>query len=102
MNAVVVLSVTGLLWSTGTAFADDEMYKSKNCFACHRIDKNYHGPSFQSIAAKYADDKGADAKLAQRIRDGSVGVWGPSPMPAQPQVTDAEALTLARWILGLK
>lgn len=102
MNAVVVLSVTGVLWSSGTAFADDEMYKTKNCFACHRIDKNYHGPSFQSIAAKYADDKGADAKLAQRIRDGSVGVWGPSPMPAQPQVTDAEALTLARWILGLK
>ncbi|HYP70595.1 MAG TPA: c-type cytochrome [Variovorax sp.] len=102
MKAVVVLSVAGFLSSAGPAFADDEMYKTKNCFACHRIDKNYHGPSFQSVAAKYADDQGADTKLAQKIRDGSVGVWGQSPMPAQTQVTEAEALTLARWILGLK
>ena len=102
MNAAALLGVAGLLSFSGTAFADDEMYKTKNCFACHRIDKNYHGPSFQSVAARYADDKGADAKLAQKIREGSVGVWGQSPMPAQTQVTDAEALTLARWILEIK
>ena len=102
MNAVVVFSLVGLMSLSGTALADDEMYKTKNCFACHRIDKNYHGPSFQSVAAKYADEQGADTKLAQKIREGSVGVWGQSPMPAQAQVTDAEALTLARWILGLK
>lgn len=94
--------LAGMLCLGGTASADDEMYKTKNCFACHRIDKNYHGPSFQSISARYADDKGADAKLAQKIREGSVGVWGPSPMPPQTQVTEAEAMTLARWILALK
>lgn len=99
----VALSIMGLFLSSSPAFADDdEMYKTKNCFACHRIDKNHLGPSFKSVAAKYADDKGADAKLAQKIRAGSVGVWGPSPMPAQTQVTDAEALTLARWILKLE
>ena len=102
MNGVVVLLVVGMLSLSGTARADDEMYKTKNCFACHRIDKNYHGPSFQSIAAKYAGDQGADAKLVQKIREGSVGAWGPSPMPPQTQVTEAEAMTLARWILALK
>ncbi|RZL95307.1 MAG: c-type cytochrome [Variovorax sp.] len=102
MKSVVVPFILCLLLSSGAAFADEEMYKTKNCFACHRIDKNHLGPSFQSVAAKYADDKGAEARLVQKIRDGSVGVWGPSPMPAQTQVTEAEALTLARWILGLK
>lgn len=102
MNVAKALFVASLLVSGGIALADDEMYKSKNCFACHRIDKDYHGPSFQRIAQKYADDQQADTKLVQKIREGSVGTWGPSPMPAQAQVTDAEALTLARWILGLK
>ena len=92
----------GLLLSSGAAFADDELYKTKNCFACHRIDRTTLGPSFRNIAAKYVEDKGADAKLAKNIREGGVGVWGPVPMPAQPQVTEAEALTLARWILELK
>lgn len=102
MKSVVVLAVVGLLLSSGASAADDELYKTKNCFACHRIDRNHLGPSFQSVAAKYADDKGADAKLAQKIREGSAGVWGPTPMPAQTQVTEAEALTLARWILEIK
>ncbi|MDM0030150.1 c-type cytochrome [Variovorax saccharolyticus] len=102
MRQSVVPSIVGLLLASGAAFADDEMYKTKNCFACHRIDKNYHGPSFQSVAARYAGDKGSDLKLAQKIREGSGGVWGQTPMPPQAQVTEAEALTLARWILDLK
>ena len=92
----------GLLLPSGAAFADDELYKTKNCFACHRIDKNYHGPSFRAVAAKYANDKGADVTLAKRVREGGGGVWGSTPMPPQTQVTEAEALTLVRWILELK
>ena len=102
MNAVTAVFLVGLSLASGPTRADDEMYKTKNCFACHRIDKDYHGPAFQRIAEKYTGDQEADTKLVQKIREGSVGVWGPSPMPPQAQVTDAEALTLSRWILGLK
>ena len=102
MKTALVLSAIVLLLPSGEACADDEFYKTKNCFACHRIDRNTLGPSFKNIAAKYVDDNGADVKLAQKIREGSVGVWGQVPMPPQPQVTEAEALTLARWILELK
>lgn len=102
MKPALLLVLASALWSVGPAAqANDEMYKTKNCFACHRIDKNHLGPAFKSVAAKYADDKGADAKLAQKIREGSGGVWGSTPMPPQTQVSDAEALTLARWILQL-
>ena len=102
MKSIVAMSVVGLLLSSEPATADDELYKTKNCFACHRIDKSNLGPSFTSVAARYGGDKGADLKLARKIREGSVGVWGPIPMPAQAQVTEAEALTLARWILDVK
>jgi cytochrome c len=97
---VVWVLVLGLPGSA--ALADDEMYKTKNCFACHRIDRNHLGPPLKNIGAKYADDKGADLMLSKKIREGSVGVWGQVPMPPQAQVTEAESLTLARWILGLK
>jgi len=103
MKSLALLAVVALSASGGPALADlDEMYKAKNCFACHRIEANHLGPSFKSVAAKYAEDKGAAARLAQKIREGSVGVWGASPMPAQTQVTEAEAATLARWIMEVK
>jgi cytochrome c len=84
------------------AVADEDLYKAKNCFACHRIDRNHLAPQLKVIAAKYAGTAGAEDLLARKIREGGVGVWGNTPMPPQPQVTDAEAGTLARWILGLK
>ncbi len=70
--------------------------------ACHANDRKLVGPSYKDVAAKYASDKDAAAKLARKIREGGVGVWGQIPMPANPQVTEAEALTLARWVLTIK
>jgi cytochrome c len=104
MKKLLFVLAAGSLLSSGIAFADDddEFYKTKNCFACHRIDRNHLGPPFKAIAAKYFEDKEADVKLAQKIRAGTVGAWGTVPMPEQAQVNDAEALKLARWILALK
>ena len=103
MKRLLLLSALALWLPSNDALADDdEFYKTKNCFACHRIDRNTLGPSFKSVASKYAGDSSAEAQLAQKIRAGSVGVWGQVPMPAQSQVTDEEAVKLARWILALK
>jgi len=106
MKLVRVFLAMALLLPSGIVFAVDddldELYKTKNCFACHRIDRHHHAPTFKSIAAKYADEKGIEVKLVRKIREGGVGVWGSTPMPAQTQVTEDEALTLARWILERK
>ena len=102
MKSLLALSALGLLAFGGAAGANDELYKTKNCFACHRVDRTHLGPAFKSVAAKYADDKTADVRLARKIREGGGGVWGPDVMPPQTQVTDAEALTLSRWILEQK
>lgn len=84
------------------AMADEALAKSKNCLACHAVDKKLVGPSYKDIAKKYAGDAKAADMLATKIQKGGAGVWGAIPMPANPQVNDAEAKKLATWILGQK
>jgi len=84
------------------ALADDALAQSKNCMACHNVDKKVVGPAYKDVAAKYKADKTAVDKLANKIIKGGSGVWGPVPMPANAQVNEAEAKKLATWILGMK
>ncbi len=84
------------------ALADLQLAQSKNCMACHAVDKKLIGPAFKDVAAKYKDDKGAVDTLANKIMKGGSGVWGPIPMPANTQVNEAEAKKLAAWVLQTK
>lgn len=86
---------------SATAHASEDLAKAKNCLVCHAIDKKIVGPSYKEIAAKRAGEKGADATLAGKIKNGSKDEWGKVPMPPNV-VTDAEAATLAKWILSQK
>ncbi|ALK31650.1 c-type cytochrome [Burkholderia plantarii] len=74
----------------------------KNCMACHAVAAPLMGPSFHAIADRYLARADAVDYLAQSIVKGSVGVWGPVPMPANTQLTEDEAHTLAHWIMTLK
>ncbi|MFN4003693.1 MAG: c-type cytochrome [Hylemonella sp.] len=82
--------------------ADQALATSKNCMACHAVDKKLVGPSYKDIAKKYAGDKAAADKLAEKIIKGGSGVWGPVPMPANPQVNAEESKKLVAWILSQK
>jgi cytochrome c len=84
------------------AFADLALATSKNCMACHAVDKKVVGPAYKDVAAKYKGDKTAAGKLAAKIMKGGSGVWGAIPMPANPQVNEAEAKKLAAWVLSIK
>ena len=94
--------VIGSLGAAGPAFADFDLAVKKNCLACHQLDKRKYGPNFKEVAAKYADQKNAAEVLAKKIRRGGTGVWGQDVMPAQPQVSAAEARTLARYVLSVQ
>ena len=84
------------------AWADQALATSKNCMTCHAVDKKLVGPAYKDIAAKYKADKTAADKLAIKIQKGGSGVWGPIPMPANPQVNEADAKKLAAWVLNQK
>jgi len=96
------IAVIVLLGAAGPARADYDLVVKKNCLACHQIDKRKYGPNFKEIAAKYADQKSAADVLAKKIRRGGSGVWGQDAMPPQPQVSAAEARTLATYVLSVK
>jgi cytochrome c len=84
------------------AMADEALAKAKNCLACHAVANKLVGPAFKDVAAKYKGDKAAADKLATKIIKGGSGVWGAIPMPANPQVNEAEAKKLAAWVLSAK
>ncbi|MBP7567250.1 MAG: c-type cytochrome [Burkholderiaceae bacterium] len=87
------------------AIADEALAKSKNCMACHAVDKKLVGPAYKDVAKKYAGDAKAVDMLAARIVKGSEvgkGNWGAVPMPPNPQVSEAEAKKLAAWVLSIK
>ncbi len=101
MKKLALVSILAIL-AAPAAFASEDLAKNKNCLACHQTDKKLVGPAYKEVAAKYAGQKDAVAKLAEKIQKGGTGVWGQIPMPANPQVNADEAKALATWVLSLK
>jgi len=86
----------------GVAATDATALAAKyNCTACHASDKKIVGPSYKEVAAKYAGDAGAAAKLEQKVKNGGSGTWGAIPMPPN-NVPDADLKALVAWILATK
>ena len=99
-RALITIAMT--LAVAAPAMADQALATSKNCMACHAVDKKLVGPAYKDVAKKYAGNAAAVAQLATKIQKGGAGVWGAIPMPANPTVNDADAKKLAQWVLGMK
>lgn len=90
------------LGAAAPALANLQLATTKACMSCHAVENKVVGPSFKDVAAKYKDTKGAADLLAAKIVKGSTGVWGQVPMPANTQVSEADAKKLAAWVLSTK
>ncbi len=102
MKSISLLAFAAAVTVAAPAMADPmALATSKNCMACHAVDRKLVGPAYKDVAKKYAGQKDAAAKLASKIMKGGSGVWGAVPMPANPQVNAEEAKTLAAWVLSL-
>lgn len=99
MKRLVPLIVITL--ASTSAWASQELAQKKSCLACHGVEQKIIGPGFKEVAAKYAGQKEAVAKLSEKVMKGGSGVWGPAAMPANA-VTADEAKELVTWILTLK
>lgn len=102
MKKIWLGTFTVALLTAGVAQASAELAQKNNCTACHQVEAKIVGPALKDIAAKYAGVDGAADQLAGKIKNGSNGVWGNIPMPPNVNVSDADAKTLAEWILSLK
>ena len=101
---VTMLVLAAALSAAGAAQAQDAtaLLQKSGCTACHALDKKVIGPAYHDVAAKYRADAGAAAKLAEKVKKGSTGVWGPVPMPPNAAVPDADIKTMVAYILALK
>ena len=95
LSFAVIISVAQI-----PALANQDLAKAKNCLGCHALERKVVGPAYKDVAARYASDQNAAQQLAIKIRQGGGGVWGVLKMPSNPQVSEAEALQLARWVLS--
>jgi cytochrome c len=77
------------------------MAGTKGCLACHAVDKQVVGPAWIDVAKKYAGKPNAVDELAKAIKNGNQGIWGAVPMPAQTNLSDADAKKLAQMVLAL-
>jgi cytochrome c len=76
---MAALALTAFAAHAGTAETEAAMNKA-GCMACHAKDKKLIGPSFKDIGAKYKGQADAATKLADKVRKGGSGVFGPIPM----------------------
>jgi cytochrome c len=95
-----ILAASAALIFSGVAFASPELAKKYACFACHAVDKKLVGPAYKDVAAKYRGDKGAEARLFEKVKKGSQGTWGQVPMPPNASVPDADVRALVKWVLS--
>jgi cytochrome c len=89
-----------LVLASAPALASPELARSKNCVACHHVERKMNGPPYKAIAERYGNDEAAARTLSEKVRKGGGGTWGPMAMPAQPNVTPEEAEALVKWILN--
>jgi cytochrome c len=94
--------IMSLILVCSPAWADVGLLQKNNCLACHNVDQTVVGPAFRAVANKYRGQADAADKLARKIRLGGSGVWGAMPMPAHPQISDADAKKLAVYVLNTK
>lgn len=108
-SIVIVALMATAVMASAPAMASLELAKKGNCLSCHAVDKKMLGPSYQDVAKKYAGDKGAEARLFDRIKKGTAAtggqVWkeinnGSVPMPPNAMVKDDDIKALVKWILA--
>ena len=100
------LALAGFLATGAPAQAEPApglaLAQQQNCMSCHSVNRPFMGPALHDVAARYATRSNAVTYLSHKIIEGSTGVWGPVPMPANTQLSPDQAVALATWILSLK
>lgn len=94
------VAFVALTLSSLPVLANLELATKNACTGCHAPDRKILGPAYADVAKKYAGQKDAVTMLAESIRKGGAGKWGPVPMPAQPALSDADLKALAAWVLA--
>ena len=103
MKSLILSAAALFLGAAFPAQASDDLAKKHMCTTCHVVKgAKTIGPTYADVAKKYAGQKDADVKLAEKVKKGGQGVWGQVPMPPNAAVPDADIKALVKWVLSTK
>lgn len=74
---------------------------NSDCLSCHLVERKVIGPSFKEVAAEYKPTDENITKLANKVINGGTGVWGETAMPPHPNLSEADAKDMVKYILSL-
>ncbi|WGQ12339.1 c-type cytochrome [Pedobacter gandavensis] len=80
----------------------EKLIATSDCIGCHNKVTKVIGPTYEEIAAKYANDDATIEKLSAKIIEGGKGVWGEVPMTPHANLSKDDAKEMVRYILSLK
>jgi glucose/arabinose dehydrogenase/cytochrome c551/c552 len=84
-----------------TLMEGKSLIEAGDCKTCHKTNEKSIGPSYTSVAQKYARNAKAQDYLVNKIIKGGGGVWGEVAMPAHPDLKPADAQKIVSYILSL-
>lgn len=103
MKSIIFSAALATLGAALPAHANEALAKKYLCTTCHVVKgAKTIGPTYADVAKKYAGQKDAEAKLADKVKKGGQGVWGQVPMPPNASVPDADVKAMVKWILSVK
>ncbi len=79
-----------------------ELIGKSDCLTCHKVKDKLIGPAYAEVAAKYENTEDNIKMLAGKIIKGGKGVWGEVPMTPHPQISEADAEQMVKYIFLLK
>jgi len=79
----------------------ESLVNASDCKTCHHKTNKIIGPAHTDVAKKYDFTQANVTMLATKIINGGTGVWGEIPMTAHPDINQADAEKMARYVLSL-
>ena len=78
------------------------LIEGSDCRTCHKNEGKMIGPAYKDVAKKYENNDKNVKMLAEKIIKGGQGNWGEIPMAGHPNVSQADAEAMVRYILTIK
>jgi len=78
------------------------LIEASDCRTCHQDRAKVIGPAYSDVAKKYPNTEENVKKLANKVIAGGTGVWGELPMLPHPNLSEADAQAMVKYILSIK
>lgn len=96
-------SAAAVTSTANTSVAEGKaLIEKSDCRTCHQDATKVIGPAYMDVAKKYKATDANVKMLAGKVIAGGKGVWGEIPMTPHPQISQADAESMVRYVLSMK